>query len=194
MRISAVAIALVVLSAAASADPMPVPKADFSAAYTLTGRAAGGGNMAIRHSGGKMRLEITAAGGVTATGYFDIATRKAVMVMALPGTGQPIAMEMDANLLPQALSAPEGRKTGSQRIGGETCDVWENDASGVRTVSCITPDGLLLRSESRKGNELVALLELVELSREKQDPAALSPPKNVRVMRMPAGVIPGMKP
>jgi hypothetical protein len=194
MRIAAVLPLCILGSVGAAAEPLPLPKADFSATYTVGGGDATGSTMRISHAGGRVRIEFAMPGGLAATGYLDMATRKATMVMTLPGVGRQMAMEMDGKLLPKALATPEGRRIGPQRFVGETCDAFEQTEpkSGLVTVSCLTPDGIMLRSEARRGDEVVAIVEATEVVRERQDPASLVPPKNVPAMKLPGGLIPGL--
>lgn len=194
MRVAALLPVLGLFPAVAAAEPIPLPKADFSAIYSVSGREATGSTMRISHGSGRVRMEFSMPGGMAATGYFDTATRKATMVMTMPGLGKQVAMEMDATLLPKALSAPEGRRLGPQRFVGEACDAFEyvEPKSGIVTVSCVTPDGIMLRSEARRGDNVIAVVEATEVVRARQDPASLVPPKNVPAMKLPGGLIPGL--
>ncbi len=194
MRIGAVLPLVLLWPLAAAAEPLPLPKADFSATYSVAGRDAQGSTMRISHGGGRVRMEFAMPGGMAATGYLDMATRKATMVMTMPGVGRQMAMEMDGKLLPKQFAAPEGRRLGPQRFAGEACDAFEHiePNSGIVTVSCLTPDGIMLRSEARRGDEVVAVVEATEVMRERQDPARLLPPKNVPALKIPGGLIPGL--
>lgn len=194
MRITVLLPALAVAPSLALAEPLPLPKADFSATYSVTGRDAPGSTMRISHGGGRVRMEFAMPGGMAATGYLDMATRKATMVMTMPGLGQKMAMEMDAKLLPKSLAAPEGRRLGPQRFVGESCDAFEQTEpkSGIVTVSCVTPDGIMLRSEARRGDAVIAVVEATEVVRAPQDPASLVPPKNLPALKLPGGLIPGL--
>jgi hypothetical protein len=194
MRIGAVLPLLLLLPAVAAAEPLPLPKADFSATYTVGGGDTPGSTMRISHGSGRVRMEFALPGGMAATGYLDMATRKATMVMTLPGVGRQMAMEMDGKLLPKQFAAPEGRRLGPQRFVGEACDAFEHvePNSGIVTVSCLTPDGIMLRSEARRGDEVVAVVEATEVTRARQDPATLVPPKNIPAMKLPGGLLPGL--
>jgi hypothetical protein len=194
MRMRAVLPLLTVLPMAAAAEPLPLPTADFSAAYTVSGGGMPASTMRISHGGGRVRMEFAMPGGMAATGYLDTATRKATMVMTLPGGGRQMAMEMDGKLLPKQFAAPEGRRLGPQRFAGEACDAFEHiePNSGIVTVSCLTPDGIMLHSEARRGDEVVAVVEATEVVRARQDRGSLVPPKNVPAMKLPGGLIPGL--
>lgn len=194
MRMRAVLPLVIVLPAVAAAEPLPLPKADFSATYTVSGGGTPGSTMRISHGGGRVRIEFAIPGGMAATGYLEMATRKATMVMTLPGGRGQMAMEMDGKLLPKQFAAPEGRRLGPQRFAGEACDAFEDvePSSGIVTVSCLTPDGIMLRSEARRGDYVVAVVEATEVMRERQDPASLVPPKDIPAMKIPGGLIPGL--
>jgi hypothetical protein len=187
--------ALIVLAAQpALAEPLPLPRVD----YVATGVLAGQGAVSIRHRQGKLRLEIDAVGlPQKISGLIDLKRRRLTMMVPVPGV--KAAMETG---LPEdggfGAAALEGKRTGSAVVAQEPCDLWETPTPRAEAtmITCITPDGINLRTELVRAGERQPVLEIRTLAREPQDPALFALPADVRVMKAPAGLqaLPGLAP
>jgi hypothetical protein len=185
--------ALAVCGATASqADPLPLPSVDYASKATMTG----GITMASRHSNGKLRVEMQVPGmpqGMTA--YIDLRAKKGVTVMSMPGMGN-MAIEVDLGEGEEyGLAVGRGTRTGSANVAGETCDLWEvesnrRDVKKAEAIACITSDSIPLRMEATINGKREVVFEVTELSRARQDPKLLTPPADLKPMRMPKGMMP----
>lgn len=184
---------------AAPEQPLPLPATD----YVATARLAGDGQGTFRHRQGRLRVEFTVPGmPVSVTGFLDLGARRIVVMSPVPGTRS--AMEFDLGEEPGFGTAlGSGRRAGTARVAGEACDLWAiavPRAEGPVTA-CITADGITLRTQATVRGKVETVLEVTELKRERQDPQAMQPPADVRVIRVPGGwrglvpgAIPGLRP
>lgn len=178
-------------SFAARAEPVPLPASD----YSIKGTMAGGIAIHYRHGNGKMRMEMKSPDmPQPMVGYFDVKTRKGVMVMNMPGM-PPMAMEtgMDDDGA-AAVPRGNGRRIGSDRVAGEACDEWQiegqtKEEQATAPVACITSDGIMLRMVGNVDGKRQTIIQISEISRAPQDPKLLTPPANLKPMQ-----IPGMPP
>lgn len=186
------AVAFLSAGGAAVAEPLPLPSTD----YSIKGTMAGGIAIHYRHGNGKMRVEMSSKEmPQPMTGYFDVKTRKGVMVMSMPGI-PPIAVEtgMDDDGM-AAFPQGSGRRIGSDRVAGEACDEWQVDPQRpedkeTQAVACITRDGIMLRMVGNLEGKRQTILLITEVSRAQQDPKQLVPPPGLKPMQMPAGMPP----
>ncbi|BAR99033.1 hypothetical protein [Blastochloris viridis] len=169
--------------AAPAAETLPVPSVDF----TAEGSFASGGKMTVRHHGGVLRLDMTMPGvAAPVTGYFDLAAKKALMVVAT--AAGPMAMEV--NLAEQAgfgVTVGQGERAGQDTVAGEPCAIWriESGRAGEPAEACITGDGIALRTDATVGGRRQTVFEIASLSRAAQDPAVFRLPSNLPMMRLP---------
>ncbi len=198
---------LVLLSAAAvvcmagsvaHADPLPVPSGDFA----LKAKLRDGGTLDLFHAGGKMRLEILPkASPSLLVGIVDLkAGKMAVMVPSMP----KMAVEMD--LPPEygfASLAGNGTRTGTDVVAGEPCDLWKVDPPAAHlaagpSVSCITADGIALRTEMEIQGKPQVVFEMTSLTRGPQDPHLFALPPGIQTLKIPKGAgaaaLPGLIP
>jgi hypothetical protein len=194
-RAIAAGIAVFILAGGALAEPLPEPATD----YLSKGTMAGGMSVEYRHSKGKMRVEMRAPQmPQPMVGYFDLKTRKGVMVMSMPGM-PPMAMETGLDGEGGAgVAGGNGQRIGSDRIAGETCDLWRFDAKTAEEkamdgVACITRDGIVLRMLGTVQGKRQTIFEVTELSRAPQDMKQLTPPANLKPMQIPKGMMPPRK-
>jgi hypothetical protein len=195
LRLSFLAVCAVVPAADAQAEPLPLPKVDFAVKATMMG----GMTMTSRHSGGKMRMEMTAPGvPMPMTAYIDLKTRKVITVMSVPGM---TAMAMEADIGTEEappVAIGEGKRTGTAKVAGETCDLWQVEGKSsidksMDAVACISSDGIPLRFEATIEGKRQILFEVTEITRGPQDAKSMIPPANLKKMQMPAGMLPGRK-
>ena len=194
-RAIAAGIAVFILAGGALAEPLPEPATD----YLSKGTMAGGMSVEYRHSKGKMRVEMRAPQmPQPMVGYFDLKTRKGVMVMSMPGM-PPMAMETGLDGEGGAgVAGGNGQRVGSDRIAGEACDLWRFDAKTAEEkamdgVACITRDGIVLRMVGTVQGKRQTIFEVTELSRAPQDMKQLTPPANLKPMQVPKGMMPPRK-
>ena len=84
-------------------------------------------------------------------------------------------------------------------MAGEPCDIWriETGRPGEPVHSCITPDGIALRTDATVGGRKQRVFEIAGLRRDAQDLAQFQMPADVPVMRLPMpspGALPGAAP
>lgn len=170
--------------ASAFAEPVPQPKVDYVAKGSLSGRGA----FTVRHHGGKLRMDMTIPGtGSALTSIIDLSTRKAVMSMPVPGA--KMAMEIDfggdTNL---GYVAGDGKVTGTATVVGERCSLWEVAVpkSDGPVVSCISDDGIGLRTEVIIDGKRQTVMEMTELTRAPQEAALFALPPETKIVKAPA--------
>jgi hypothetical protein len=194
LRLSVASVALLG-AGAAFAEPLPLPQSD----YAIRGTMAGGTKIFYRHSNGKMRMEMQGAQmPQPMVAYFDVKTRKGIMVMNVPGMP---AMAIDASLDQEGAGAVprgSGRRVGSDRVAGEACDEWKVDGTtpeekATDAVVCVTSDGIVLRMVGNVQGKRQTILQITEISRAPQDMKLLTPPANLKPMQIPAGMMPPRK-
>lgn len=185
--------------AAPAEDPwpegFPKPSADYSGVYEFAA-AQKAIDVAIASSGANRRMTFPPGAGVGgARGEWSQVIVNsgagASMLMWPEGEGAPkIATKMaraDLGAFAGALGVDEAdearaKRTGTDKIAGESCAVWEIAAedSGAPANACVTRDGILLRAVS--GGRTVMLAKSIE--RGAQDPALFAPPGGYEVVDM----------
>ena len=191
-RAMAAGVALFGLLGAADAETLPSPAAD----YRSKGRMAGGMTIEYRHSNGKMRMEMRSPEmPQPMVGYFDVKTQKGMMIMSVPGMA-PMAIETGAGDQSNAgVATGAGQRVGSDKVAGETCDLWKPEAKTadekkMDTLVCVTRDGIMLRMSGVVEGKRQTMFEVTELERAPQDRKQLTPPAGLKPMKMPAGAMP----
>jgi hypothetical protein len=176
----------------AHADPLPLPNVDYASKAKMTG----GITMSSRHSNGKLRVEMRVPGmpqGMVA--YIDLHAKKGITVMSMPGMGN-MAMEIDVGDGEEyGVAVGRGKRVGNGTVAGESCELWEiegdrRDLKKAEAVACITPDSIPLRMEAKINGKREVVFEVVELNRRQQDPKLLTPPADLKPMRVPKGMLP----
>jgi hypothetical protein len=183
------------LAGGVAAEPLPEPGTD----YWSKGKMTGGMQIEYRHSKGKMRMEMRGPDMKEAmVGYFDVKSRKGVVVMSMPGM-PPMAIESGLDGEGQVgVAGGKGERVGSDRVAGEACDLWKPEmktAEEKRTdgVACITRDGIMLRMVGNFEGKRQTIFEVTELSRAAQDMKLLTPPAGLKPMQIPKGMMPPRK-
>jgi hypothetical protein len=177
------------------AEPLPLPTVDYASKAKMTG----GATMQSRHANGKLRVEMQVPGMPQAmTSYIDLRAKKGVTVMAMPGM-PAMAIEADFGDGKEfGAIAGKGQRVGTATVAGETCELWEIESEQkqvkeAKAVACVTKDSIPLRMEATIDGKRQVVYEVTELSRGPQDPKLLTAPANLKPVRMPKGVIPGLK-
>jgi hypothetical protein len=175
---------------AAQAEPLPQPATDYATKATM----AGGMTIQSRYSNGRMRMEMSGPGAPQPmVAYFDLKTRKGMMVMSMPGM-PPMGIDISpGDQSGMGVATGSGQRVGADRVAGEACDVWRIDPpAGEKgeTVGCITRDGIALRMEATVDGKRQTVFQVTEISRAPQDAKLFTPPANVKPMPMPKGMMP----
>jgi len=178
--------------AAARAEPIPLPNVDYQAKAKMIGGSA----VTIRHSGGKLRMEIQPHGlAQTITGIMDLPAHKMIMIGAVPGMsnmGMEIDIGKDASY---GQVVGEGKRVGTATVAGESCELWQVDSKTAFNAEpvtvCLSRDNIPLRTEATFEGKRRAVMEVTELQRARQDPALFVLPANIQLIKLPKGVMPG---
>lgn len=188
-------ISLVPLMGFAAAEPVPLPTIDYEAKAKLLND----GTLFVRHSNGKMRIEMQLPHiAEPVVGFVDLIRKKMVLMLPIPGV-QNTAMEVDFGneaIFGQVLG--DGQRRGDSTVAGERCTIWKIVAhdSENRATACITGDNIALRTQATVDGKTRTVFEVTELKRQPQNAADLDVPANVRTMKLPKGFkgIPGFPP
>jgi hypothetical protein len=191
LRFLALSFALASPLTAANTEPLPLPKIDYEAKAKLLND----GTLFIRHSNGKMRIEMQMPQFKDpAVGFIDLNRKVMVLVLPIPGV-QNTAMEVefgDDAIFGQVLG--DGERAGEATVAGERCTVWKVTAGDEsRATVCLTPDNIALRTQVSVEGKTRTVFEVTELKRQPQKPADLEVPADVNIMKLPKGMkgIPG---
>ena len=187
----AVVCAFVLSLASVKAEPVPLPKIDYEAKAKLWNE----GSLFIRHSNGKMRIEMQLPQlKEPAIGYIDLNRKVMVMILPIPGikeTGMEVEFGDDA-AFGQVIG--NGQKAGEATVAGERCTVWKITAKDEsRAAACLTHDHIALRTQVSIEGKTRTVFEVTELKRQPQSPADLEVPSDLNIMKLPKGMkgIPG---
>ncbi|MBS7552641.1 hypothetical protein KHC23_03060 [Ancylobacter dichloromethanicus] len=170
-----------------AAEPMPAPGVD----YRARARAPQGVEMSVAHHEGRLRMEIDSdnlSNGMVS--LIDLGRHDMIVLMDMPGMDR-IAVEMD---LPPGFSYSDanrqGIRAGTGEVLGEACELWrfETKALAQPVESCITADGIVLKTSTSVDGKPLVLFEVLELERAPQDPARFVLPKGVKVRRLPSSM------
>lgn len=179
-------------SAAAWAEPLPLPKIDYEAKATLLNE----GTLFVRHSGGKMRVEMQIPQlKDPAIGYIDLNRKVMIMLIPIPGiknTAVEVEFGDDATF-GQILG--NGTPTTDDTVAGERCKIWKvTGGDDTRAEACLTADFIALRTQATVDGKTRTVFEVTELKRQPQNPADLTVPSDVNIMKLPKGLkgIPGI--
>ncbi len=177
---------------AAHAEQVPLPTIDYEARATLLND----GSLFIRHTRGKMRIEMEVPQFKTpATGFIDLDNKRMVFMLPIPGV-QDTAVEMEfGNDAAFGQVVGEGERQGQATVAGESCTLWKVSSPGLdsHAIACLTQDNIALRTQVTIDGKTRTVFEVTELKRKPQNPADFVPPSNLRVIKLPKGVkgIPG---
>jgi hypothetical protein len=190
------ALAIVVLCATpAVSEPLPQPRVDFEA----SSKGPAGTTFLYRHHEGKLRIDVKLPGTqVAATSLVDISGRKVVGIVGPATSG--IAVEVDLNEAEYGLppGLVDAKRIGATSVAGEPCSLWEvthpPSRAGTRaalpsaTISCITPDGIPLRTETVTNGTHQVIMEAIKVTRAVQDPNLFVVPPGTKIMKAPAAM------
>jgi hypothetical protein len=193
MILRAVAAALLIVAsvAIARAEPIPLPAIDFEA----RGKIIGGGELLLRHSGGKTRIEMNIAGtGVPITGIVDLQRKKIIFTVPIPGQANTVVetdLSDDASF---GQVAGNGERIGNATVAGEACALWRIKSEHGTAVACLSSDNIPLKTEATVDGKTQVVFEVTELKRVPQNPADFELPAGAKVIKLPKGFkgVPGV--
>jgi hypothetical protein len=192
LALGTISAALLADPVAPRADPLPLPTID----YEARAKIANAGEMVIRHSKGRVRVEFSIPGtGQPIIGIADLNKKKIVMILKIPGLDQTTAFEIDfGEELGFGQVVGDGRRVGTSTAAGEPCTLWEIPAKAGKATACIGSDNILLKTEAEIAGQQQAVFEVTQVNRRRQNPADFEVPAGVNVVRLPKGLkIPGMQ-
>ncbi len=101
-----------------------------------------------------------------------------------------IVMDINANATPGGalMRVPENARftrEAQDRVAGQACTTWRVESQGQSSRSCITPDGVMLRTVT--GNTTI---EAQRVEYAAQDAARFNRPAGFQSFQMPAGIAP----
>jgi len=177
----------------AKAETIPLPAIDYEAKAKLLND----GTLFVRHSNGKIRIEMQMPQiKEPAVGYIDLKRKVMVMTLPIPGV-QETAFEVEfGDEATFGQVAGEGNRSGEDTVAGERCTIWQVTSAGAKhsATACLTSDNIALRTQAVIDGKNTTVFEVTELKRQPQNPADLETPSNLNVMKLPKGIkgIPGL--
>ncbi|TDH58095.1 DUF4412 domain-containing protein [Dankookia rubra] len=195
------ALLLAALPAAAQERPVMVPTRDVAVTYRVTAGQGQGHELRMAWLVAERKLRVDAEG---APGWsvIDQAAKRMLVVM----DQQRAVLEVPANTGPGGLSLPTEppasarfAKDGSATVAGLRCTVWRYEDGDKRGETCLTADGVMLRSSGGQrdgqGGSRTGAVEATKVAYGPQDPARFQAPPGYRSMQLPPGLtLPGVSP
>jgi hypothetical protein len=171
------------------AEPLPMPTIDFE----VQGTTLHGGQIQLRHTAGKMRVEVNVPNiGQPITGFIDLRTRKVVLLLPIPGVANT-AIEADYDFgFGQVIGNAE--RTGDATVAGEPCTLWRVSTEHGTATTCLAKDNIPLKTEAVVEGKQHVVFEATLVKRERQNPADFELPAGTSIIKMPKGLknIPGI--
>ncbi len=181
------------LPAGAEERPPMTPTRDVAVTYRLEGPGTPPGEMRLSWLNAEQRMRMDLPGGVGWT-LIDMKTGRAVMVMEQQRMAMDMPPEMTGGRAPlQPGPGARFSRGGQETLLGRPCTVWRVEEGASRGEACITPEGVMLRSNGSSGGQGGALAATA-VDFAAQDPARFRVPADYRRMELPAGMMPGMVP
>lgn len=197
IHILAAAAALAIVAMPAFAQPANMrPTRDVTVTYRMTGMTGVPPQemrMAFSPATGKQRIDPPGAAGWM---LIDRKANSAVMVM----DAQRMTMAMPpATVAAMTQEVPVGAtftRKNTATVAGTACTEWDMTAGGGQGTSCITEDGVLLRTVTTVPNGAAVTMEATQITYGPVEAARLSVPSGYTAMQIPAGAptMPGATP
>ncbi|MFT8246496.1 DUF4412 domain-containing protein [Roseomonas sp. BN140053] len=193
IRILAATATLALVALPALAQPANMrPTRDVSVTYRMSGMAGvPPQDMRMDFSASTGRQRVDPPGGV---GWMliDRQANSAVMVM----DAQRATMAMPpATVAAMTQEVPAGAtfaRKGTATVAGTSCTEWDMTAGGGKGTSCITEDGVLLRTVTTAPNGVTVTMEATQVNYGPIDPARMTLPSGYTAMQAPP--MPGAAP
>ncbi len=188
-RLIATAVLAVAPVFAIQAEPLPLPAIDFE----VRGTTLHSGQIQLRHTAGKMRIEMNLPNvGQPITGIIDLRTKKVVLLLPIPGVANT-AIEADYDFgFGQVLGNAE--PAGNATVAGEPCTLWRVSTEQGTATTCLAKDNIPLKTEAVVEGKPHVVFEATLVKRERQNPADFELPAGTSIIKMPKGLknIPGI--
>jgi hypothetical protein len=178
---------LAVAPAMAQDRPPLTPTRDVSVTYRVAGAPTGQEmRMAWRVADQKLRVDMP--GGM---GWSVMDQRAKTMFVVMEQ--QRMIMQMPLNNGPGGVTIPTSppdtakfTRGGTATVAGQSCTIWHYENQGATGESCMTADGVMLRSTGTVNGQ-TAVMEASEVNYGPQDAARFTAPSGYQQMQMPAG-------
>jgi hypothetical protein len=174
------------LPAAAQDRPPLSPTRDVSVAYRIEAPGApAGAPMEMRlswlGSEGRMRMDMPGGQGWTVTD-----TRSGEVFMVQDAARMVMQMPRDPARPNPVAPPPDMRFTrgGTETILGLRCTVWTVQGNDGQGESCVTDDGVMLRSRGTAAGQVGSMVA-TQVNYGPQDPARFRVPQGYQTMQMP---------
>lgn len=191
IRLPLAVAALALVAAPALAQPANLrPTRDVSVTYRMSGIANAPPQevrMDFSASTGKQRLDPPGGMGWM---LVDRQAGSAVMVMDAQRTIMTLPREAAAAMTQEVPAGATFARKGTATVAGTACTEWDMTAGEARGTSCITDDGVLLRSTTTVPGGAAPTTITMEATRVAYgpiDPARVTVPSGYATMQMPAG-------
>ena len=191
---------LAALPAAAQDRPVFAPTRDVAVTYRVTAGQGAGHSLRMAWLVAERKLRVDAEG---APGWSVIDQRAQRMLVVMEQ--QRAVLEVPANTGPGGLSLPTEPPAGARftrgaaaTVAGLRCTTWRYEDGDKQGETCLTADGVMLRSSGgqRDGQgSRTGAVEATAVAYGPQDPARFEPPPGYRALQLPAGrAAPGLPP
>jgi len=173
------------------AEPIPLPTVDFEA----RAKFISGGELLMRHSGGKTRIEMELPGaGIPITGIVDLKRKKIIFTVPIPGQTNTV---VEADLGDDAAFGQivgNGERIGNSIVAGEACTLWRIKSEHGTAVACLSRDNIPLKTEATIDGKTQIVFEVTSIKRVPQNPADFELPPGAKVIKLPKGFkgVPGV--
>jgi hypothetical protein len=195
-RILLTTLLLPALPAAAEDRPLFLPTRDVAVTYRVTAGQAAGHELRMAWLVAERKLRVETPG-VPGWSVVDQQAQRMLVVLEQ----QRAVLEVPARGGPGGFTLPteppaSARFTrgGSATIAGQRCTLWRYEDGQNKGETCLTADGVMLRSSGGRG-ERTGAVEATAVAYGPQDPARFQAPPGFQSMQLPPGFsLPGGKP
>jgi hypothetical protein len=189
---AALLLGLASLPAAAQERPALIPMRDVGVTYRVTAGQAAGQELRMAWLLAERKLRVDMPGG--GWSVVDQRSQRVLMVLDQPR----LVLELPAQAGPGGFALPTEppasarfTRAGQETIAGQPCTLWRYEDGPNRGETCLTADGVMLRSRGGQGERANAV-EAIALAYGPQDPARFQPPAGYRSLQAPTGSPPPM--
>ena len=190
------ALLLAALPAAAEERPLFLPSRDVAVTYRVTAGQAAGHELRMAWLAAERKLRVETPG-VPGWSVVDQPAQRMLVVLEqqravleVPAQGGPGGFALPA----EPPASARFTKGGSATIAGQRCTLWRYEDGQNKGETCLTADGVMLRSSGGQG-ERSGAVEATEVAYGPQDPARFQAPPGFRSMQLPSGLgLPGAPP
>lgn len=183
-------LALAAPPVAAQERPLLQPSRDVAVTYRVTSGEATGRSLQMAWLAGARKLRVEAPG-MQGFSVIDQKAQRMLLVMERERAVVEVPPAAGGTLLPTEPPAnARFTRGGSATIAGLACTVWRYEDGQARGETCLTADGVMLRSSGTAG-ERSGTVEAVSVAYGRQDPARFEAPAGFRSLALPPGAVQG---